>query len=274
MRSIAQWLGKPFPLRFLILRSLDRRLHFLPYPTRLKYGTIERANYGYCLLHAAKLARQLGHVRISAIEFGVAGGNGLVALERHALSVTAETGVQVAIYGFDTGKGLPQPLDYRDLPYLFQGGSYTMDQDRLRARLRSAQLRLGPVEETVGEFCHQENPPPIGFISFDLDYYSSTAAALRIFEAENRYFLPRVTCYFDDIVGDIDWAYNEFTGELLAIQEFNTAHEHVKISPVNGLRYSRDWVSRLWHEQIFVAHLFQHADYGQPISNPTQAPLH
>jgi len=95
MRSIAQWLGKPFPLRFLILRSLDRRLHFLPYPTRLKYGTIERANYGYCLLHAAKLARQLGHVRISAIEFGVAGGNGLVALERHALSVTAETGVQV-----------------------------------------------------------------------------------------------------------------------------------------------------------------------------------
>jgi hypothetical protein len=240
---------------------------------RLKYGTIERANYGHCLLQAAYLARKLGHACISAIEFGVAGGNGIVALELHAEHVRRETGVKIAIYGFDTGKGMPEPLDYRDLPYLWQAGYFVMEQDRLRARLRSAQLVLGPVQKTVSTFLHQKNPPPIGFISFDLDYYSSSVAALRIFEAEHKYLLPRVACYFDDMVGDIDLAYNEFTGELLAIKEFNETHEHVKVAPVQGLRFSGGRLPRLWHEQIYVAHLFRHPDYGRPIADLTQAPL-
>src|SRR5262249_32077140 len=137
-----------------------------------------------------------------------------------------------------------------------QAGYYAMDQDRLKARLRSARLVLGPVEETVPAFCQQSNPPPIGVIAFDLDYYSSTVAALRILEAEHRYLMPRVACFFDDMCGDIDSAYNEFTGELLAIKEFNAAHEHVKLAPVQGLRFFGSRLPQLWHEQVFVAHLF------------------
>ena len=144
------------PLRYHLLRCLDQRLNFLQYPAKLYYNTIERPWYGHCLLHAAQLARKLGHKRISAIEFGVAGGNGLLALERHAAHVTRETGVDVAIFGFDTGKGMPQPLDHRDMPYMWQAGYFAMDAELLQARLRSSKLLLGPVETTLRTFFEKE----------------------------------------------------------------------------------------------------------------------
>jgi hypothetical protein len=266
-------LTDPMPIRLRALRFLDRRFNFLPYRAKLDYNVIERPHYGHCLFQAALLAKKLGHTSFSAVEFGVAGGNGLVALEAHAEHVKRETGVDVAIYGFDTGRGMPPPRDYRDLPYLWQPGYFQMDVEKLKKRLTRAKLVLGPVEETVSEFCHSERPPPIGFIAFDLDYYSSTVAAFEIFEQESAHLLPRVVCYFDDMVGDVDWAYNEFTGELLAIKEFNEAHKDIKLAPVQGLRFFGQKLPQLWHEQIFVAHLFKHADYCRPISALTQLPL-
>jgi hypothetical protein len=277
LRRDARYVGRifkePIPARFIALRFLNMRFRRLSYASQLEYGLLDRAHYGHCLLQAAILARRLGHDSVSAIEFGVAGGNGLMALEDHAERVEKETGVRVAIYGFDTGTGMPKPVDHRDMPYLWQAGYFAMDVERLRARLRRSKLILGPVEETAERFCRAENPPPIGFISFDLDYYSSTVAAFRVFAAELRHFLPRVACYFDDTVGDIDWAYNEFTGELLAIREFNDTHDDMKIAPVRGLRHFAHRIPRLWHEQIFVAHLFRHLEYGTPISEITQLPL-
>jgi len=265
--------SEPIPARFHVMRALNRRFGLVKsYRRMLDYGMIERAYYGHCMLHAAMLARKLGHRRISSIEFGVAGGNGLVAMERHAEAVQAETGVEVAVYGFDTGKGMPPPQDYRDMPYMWQPGYFAMDVPTLRARLKSARLILGDVAETLREFADKE-PPPIGFIAFDLDYYSSTVAALEVLEAGHQHLLPRVACYFDDMVGDVDWAYNEFTGELLAIKEFNAAHEHIKIAQVNGLRFWGARIPQHWHEQIFVAHLFTHPDYGKPTSELAQLPL-
>jgi hypothetical protein len=264
---------EPIPLRFLVVSWLDSRFNLLSYPEKLNHSTIEKPVYGYSVLHAATLARKLGYPSVSAIEFGVAGGNGLMALERHAEHVKAETGVHVSVYGFDTGAGMPPPTDYRDLPYMWQSGYFAMDAERLRARLKTAELILGPVEETVTRFCETKAPAPIGFISFDLDYYSSTMAALRLLEADHRFFLPRVVCYFDDISGDIDWAYNEFTGELLAINEFNDRHDDIKIGRVQGLRYTKRRIPRSWHEQVFVAHRFTHPDYGRPINAVTQKRL-
>lgn len=264
--AVWQTLREPVPARFLALRWLDRRLNFFGYPTKLEIGSVDRPHYGHGLLHAAMLARKLGHAAVSAVEFGVAGGNGLANLEMHAVHVTKLTGVRVAIYGFDTGTGLPPPTDHRDIPYLWQAGYFAMDQEKLRARLRGSKLLIGRVEDTVTSFCDREEPPPIGFISFDLDYYSSTAAALKIFLADHKYLLPRVVCYVDDMTGDLDWAYNDFTGELLAINEFNAAHSDVKIAPVRGLRFFGQWLPKSWHEQMFVAHLFRHPDYNRPTS--------
>ena len=81
----------PIPARYLILRALDRRFGIVKtYQRKLDYGTIERAHYGHCMLQSAMLARKLGHSRISCIEFGVAGGAGLVAMERHAEAVRVD----------------------------------------------------------------------------------------------------------------------------------------------------------------------------------------
>ena len=61
-------------------------------------------------------------------------------------------------------------------------------------------LPTGLVEQTVAEFIGRR-PAPVGFVSFDLDLYSSTVSALRTFEADPELILPRVLCYFDDITG-------------------------------------------------------------------------
>ncbi len=273
LKDLVGVLAEPVPMRFLVLRLLDKGLGFLSYKDKIRYNSVDRPHYGYGVHQAALLARKLGLARISAIEFGVAGGEGLLSLERHAELARRDTGVEVATYGFDTGSGLPPPEDKRDLPYLFQAGDYAMDVDRLKQRLKGSKLVLGDVARTVEGFCDEENPPPIGFISLDLDFYSSTAAALRLLEADHRFFLPRVVCYVDDMVGDVAAAYNNFTGALLAIRDFNERQARVKIAPVVGLRHIGKHLPQVWHEQIFVAHRFDHPDYDRPIEDPANAQL-
>ena len=254
---------EPMPTRLLALRALDSIFNFLSYENKLRVRSVSRSQYGFGLLHAGRLAVRLGIGRITAIEFGVAGGNGLLALEDHAQLVTRETGVAIDVYGFDNGVGLPPPTDYRDMPYAWEQGFYAMDVEKLKRRLRSAKLLIGDVRETVQTFA-ETSPAPVGFISFDLDYYSSTMAALRILELPFERLLPRVFCYFDDVAGGAVSCYNEFTGELLAINEFNQSHPDRKLARIAGLRHNFRTLPVLWHEQIYVAHLFKHPDYNKP----------
>lgn len=256
-------LSEPVPTRLLAVRALDALFDFLPYETKINLRSVARAHYGFGLLHAARLASRLGVRRISALEFGVAGGNGLLALEQHGERVTRETGVDVAIYGFDSAAGLPPPVDYRDMPYAWEAGFYAMDPDKLKARMRRASLIIGDVRETTRSFGSQD-PPPIGFIAFDLDYYSSTIGAFDIFALDDRFFLPRVFCYFDDVAGGANFCYNEFTGELLAIAEFNAGHPERKIARLAGLRHNFGSVPARWQEQMYVAHHFTHPQYNVP----------
>ena len=43
--------------------------------------------YGYCIFKAAILAKQLGIKKISILEFGVAGGNGIICIEDHCENI-------------------------------------------------------------------------------------------------------------------------------------------------------------------------------------------
>lgn len=211
--------------------------------------------YGYGLIRAARLARALREPVITAAEFGVAGGNGLLALERHAKAA----GLPVHVAGFDTGKGMPEPEDYRDLPYVWRGGFYAMDEAALRERT-SAELVLGDAGETLPAWLAAGHPP-VGFAAFDMDYYSSTARVLAaVAAAPAECFLPRVWCYFDDVVGGEDEIHSEFTGELLAISEFNDACLRRKVARVNGLAWKVGPAGR-WAAGIFVLHLFDHPRY-------------
>jgi hypothetical protein len=54
------------------------------------------------VLTAAKLARQQKVSEISAIEFGVAAGHGLLALQKEAKAVENDIGIHIKVY-FDTG---------------------------------------------------------------------------------------------------------------------------------------------------------------------------
>jgi len=72
--------------------------------------------YAWGVLQAAALAKVLKLPSISVIEFGVAGGAGLLSLEAAALKIRDITGIAVETYGFDTGQGLPKPIHYRGQP--------------------------------------------------------------------------------------------------------------------------------------------------------------
>jgi hypothetical protein len=222
--------------------------------------TARRPSYAWGVLNAASLAENLKIPRISVIEFGVAGGNGLLALEKIAAACEQFVDVQIDVYGFDAATGLPKPVDYRDTPNLFSQNDFPMDVEKLRSRLDRAKLILGPIQETVGKFMNSE-PAPIGFVAFDVDLYSSTKQALKILEGSYSQLLPRVMCYFDDNLG---LTYTEYTGERLAIQEFNMQEENRKISPIFGLRYfvNAEHANQSWVEQMYFAHFFDHGLYN------------
>lgn len=255
---------------------LSRLLRILPVSlsTQIYYDSLERPAYAYGLYVAALQAKRLGYPRMSAVELGVAGGNGLVALEQLARRIGAHFGLQIKVHGFDSGKGLPKPTDWRDHPYLWREGDYAMDQNALKARLKEARLWLGPVEETIGDYLRGAQDP-LGFVSFDLDFYSSTVAALDLLAAGAETRLPRVMCYFDDIV-DPDYAFfTEFAGELLAIEEFNRAHPSLRLSLLRTLAYTKP-VRAAWHGKMYVLHDFAHERYGSDFLPPfrRQHPLH
>lgn len=224
------------------------------FSTRLAYGKTPRPPYAYGMYQAALLAERLGLSKISAIEFGVAGGIGLLAMEKIAQEVEKEVSVEFEIYGFDTGSGLPEPIDYRDLPYIFRRGDYKMDEAKLRARLNHAKLVIGNVSDTVPSFFENYNPAPIGFVSIDLDFYSSTVDALILFDMNYQYMLPRVFCFFDDIISSDLAIHNEWVGELRAIKEFNEKHKLRKIAPIYGLRHHRN-LEKSWSEKVVAVRL-------------------
>lgn len=223
-------------------------------------GGALRPHFTWGVLHGAHLAKAIGIKRVSVIEFGVAGGNGLISLEKVAEKVEKIFDVGIDVYGFDTGSGLPKPKDYRDLPNLWKEAAFPMDEEKLKRRFKRAHLILGLVENTIPGFI-SSNPAPVAFISFDLDYYSSTMQAFRLLEADQGLLLPRIHCYFDDIMG---FAYSNFTGERLAILEFNVSHSKRKISPIYGLKYflPAPYDQAQWSELIYMAHIFDHDLYG------------
>jgi hypothetical protein len=217
-----------------------------------------RPNYAWGVLHAASVARHLGVPRIAVLEFGVAGGNGLVALER-AASAASEEGLEVEVHGFDTGAGLPAPVDHRDTPYVHAAGHFPMDEAALRGRLSSAQLHLGLVRETLAAF---ETAAPVGFVAFDLDYHSSTVDALALFELPAERLMPRVMVYVDDAHG---YPWGDTNGPRAAIREFNASHTRRAVDVLHGMRHlvPRRWFDARWPEALWLAHVYDHPRYAE-----------
>ena len=101
---------------------------------------------------------------------------------------------------------------------------------------------------------------PVGFVAFDLDYYSSTAVALGIFDGPETTHLPRVHLYFDDLACTDLGCMSTFVGEYLAIKEFNERRPDRKIARIEQLRLSRSHYEA-WQERMFAFHNFAHPRY-------------
>jgi len=245
--------------RLPYMRGLWKRFPVGPLDVRMKWGILpDYPAYAYGVYCAAQLAAHLQVPRIAALELGVAGGRGLLALERIAAEVEQRFGVAIDVVGFDTGEGMPEGVDYRDLQHVWTSGYYTMDCDKLRRRLTRARLVLGDIAHTAPQWL--EAAAPIGFVAFDLDYYSSTKKALALFEGPASKHLPRVHCYFDDIAGPEFACMNDYVGELLAINEFNADHDRRKICQIRNLRCARK-LDEAWYAQMYAFHDFDHPQY-------------
>ncbi len=250
-----------------LLLNFIRVLNIGPYKLRLLIGAVDRPHYAYSIYHSAQLAKKLGYKKISVIEFGVAGGSGIVNIEYHVKRIEKILNIDIEIYGFDTGEGLPKPKDYRDLIYHWKMGFFKMNYQALFKKLKRSSIIFGNIKDTIGSFQKKYNPAPIGAIFFDMDFYSSTMDSLKIFNSDEM-LLPRIFCVFDDVLGSEIELYNDYTGERLAIREFNTKNKFKKIS--EGYHLTSRPIQYSWFKQMFIFHSFKHPQYNTFISREDQ----
>ena len=219
----------------------------------------KRPHYAWGVLQGAALAKVLGFKRVSVLEIGVAGGAGLLAMERTAELFEDAVDMKIDVYGFDTGVGIPKPQDFRDMPFKWSEGYYPCDVKKLEQRLRRAKLKIGLLKDTMPEFV-REIAGPVAFVGFDTGMYTGTKDAMSLFDGRHEVLIPRVACSFRSAIGkDV----SDFAGERLAISEFNASHSMRKISKIFGLTYFvppqfRWW----WIDMMYVLHIFDHPQYG------------
>lgn len=232
---------------------------FGSYRARIAFDLIPRQHYAYGVLRAADLAREAGFSSASLVEFGVAEGTGLINLSRIAKKVTAVTGVNFDIIGFDTGAGMPPSRDYRDHPDLYQEGDFPLrDREALEKILPSnARIIFGQLKETVPAFVEALSPrSPMAFVIIDVDYYSSAVEAFKLFlHPDPTKYLPLAVVYVDNVLAP---SHNDWCGELLALREFNERQPMRKITRDTFLKSRRLFKNAIWLDQIFLLHLFDH----------------
>ncbi|MEJ2080380.1 MAG: hypothetical protein P8020_21435, partial [Acidobacteriota bacterium] len=119
----------------------------------------------------------------------------------------------------------------------------------------STELIIGDIGATLPPFIQRLTADsPVGFVALDVDTYSSSVDALKIFSRSGPEVLLPATCmYVDDSY--INIMQSEFCGEGLAISEFNEASKKRKIAQ-KIVRTHR--VSLPWHHAIYFTHVFDH----------------
>jgi hypothetical protein len=229
--------------------------------TRAKaaFDVLVRQQHAYGLLDAADAARRRGLRRVTVVELGVGGGAGLLNICDLARRVSPATGIEFDIVGFDTGAGLPPPTDHRDHPELYSAGSFPHDRDALERALPSnARIVYGDLRETIDPFVATLTADaPLGFATLDVDYYTSSQYALRLFLGDARCYLPTVCVYVDDVH---ERTHTRFAGELLAIDEFNAEHDLRKLDVDRSLVYSRVFKHAEWLQHMYRLHVFDHPE--------------
>jgi len=226
---------------------------------KVAFDVLVRQQHAFGLLDAADAARERGLQRVTVVELGVGSGTGLLNICELARRIERATDVGFDIVGFDTGAGLPPPTDHRDHPELYKEGWFPLDRAALeRALPDNARVIYGDLRDTIDDFVHTLSPAsPLGFATLDVDYYSSSQHALRLFLGDATCYLPTVAVYVDDVH---ERTHTRFAGELLAIEEFNAEHELRKLDFDRGLMYHRVFKHAEWLQHMFKLHVFDHPE--------------
>jgi hypothetical protein len=226
------------------------------------YGTIyndlwHRAWYAFPLITAVAQAERLGLRELTVVEMGVWLGEGLLNLASLCEMITHCTGMEIKVIGFDTGTGLPSVADYRDHPELWYTGELASpDMELLKEKLpKNCELIIGDISETIDKLTTSLSPTsPLAFMALDVDTYSSSVDALRVFrEVDASCLLPATPIYVDDSY--INIMQNEFCGEGLAIGEFNAEMSRRKILQ-KIVRTNRPQMP--WHHAMYFCQVFDH----------------
>jgi len=253
-----------YKLKIFFLRVIGYekplRVAFLKY-LQVKYKTF-KPHYESVLLESCKEAKKLGINSVSVLELGVAGGNGIIALEKYKKSIESHLKIKIDIYGFDTGEGMPQSSLKEDLVFVFKPGQFKIDKDLIAKKINS-KIFYGDVKNTVSEFI-KLNPSKISCIFFDLDYYSSTKAFLDQINNLKKYLLPRVLCYFDDLHVPEKYISN-INGVPLAIDEFNSFNTNYKLGA--SVDHILDFKFPLAKSLVYILHDFNNPDYNKFIGH-------
>jgi len=228
----------------------ELKKHFQEIASAIRNQTLDigRPHYAVPLALGVWQAICCGYGELAAVEMGVAGGNGLLALCQAAAFFRDTMGMDIRVYGFDNAAGLPPVADYRDHPELWHEGQFVLrEPDALRKKLPPfAELIIGDIAETVGAFEQVLHQRKLAFVAIDVDLYSSTVACFGMLDWAPECYLPVVPFYFDDMEENL--VFNDWCGEELAIREFNDAHPNRKFQ-----RHPRFRV-----RQFFGLHVLDH----------------
>ena len=237
----------------------------------LEDGKLHYPYYADCIWRAANYAKYKGYERISVLEFGVAGGRGLIRAELYAIEIERLVGIKIDVYGFDSGVGLLVSNEHKDMLWHFSPGEYEMDIEALLSRLQKAKIVIGDICDTSKTFLSVYQPAPIGAMFIDVDTYSPTLAALNMLLGDDDYFLPIIAMYFDDVSADY-----QFQGEWQAVSEFNEKSEFIKISPNDPLlNHNIKWKegTQWWASKLKQCYRFNHNRFTRSDVNKRQLPL-
>ena len=241
-------LGYEKPLRVALLKYLS-----------LKFKQF-RPHYETILLETCLEAIKLGYKEVTVLELGVAGGNGIISLEKYKKKIETLYNLKINVYGFDSGKGIPFSNSEFDLPFHWKQGDFKTNQKKLE-QITTSKIIYGDIKDSVDEFIKCE-PKNIIAIFFDMDLYTSTKNFLNQIDKLQGYLCPRVYCYFDDIFNPNHWI-NKHVGEQLAIEEFNSEKKNLKIGlapdSINDFKFP------LAKGQLFMLNHFNHKDFKKYI---------
>ena len=242
------------------------RVAFLGYLS-LKFKTF-KPHYESILYESCLEAKKLGINQVSVLELGVAGGSGIISLEKYKKKIEKVLDINIEIYGFDTGAGLPSPDLNEDLPFLWKKGLYNTDKAALNKKIKS-KIFYGDVKNTLDEFI-KINRNKICCIFFDLDLYTSTINFLNQIPKINNHLLPRVLCYFDDVYVFENYI-NQFNGVFKAIDEFNKNFSDYKLG--YSVDHFKDFKFPLARTSIYTLHSFKNELYKKYISSDIESDL-